>query len=44
MFSAVIFHKIDRNARNEYDYYYNKAQLEKYGVHYEYVTQNIVPN
>lgn len=41
MFSAVIFHKIDRNARNEYDYYYNKAQLEKYGVHYEYVTQNI---
>lgn len=41
MFEIVIFHKIDRNARNEYDYYFHKAQLQKYGVHYEYVAQNI---
>ena len=40
-FSVIVFHKIDRNARNEYDYYFHKAQLRKFGVHYEYVSQNI---
>ena len=41
LFETVVFHKIDRNARNEYDYYFHKVQLQKYGIHYEYVTQNI---
>ncbi|SDF88482.1 recombinase family protein, partial [Sporomusa acidovorans] len=40
-FDLIIFHKIDRNARDEYDYYRYKAQLQKLGVSYEYVTQNI---
>lgn len=41
LFDVIIFHKIDRNARNEYDYYFHKAQLKKVGVGIEYVTQNI---
>lgn len=41
LFDVVIFHKIDRNARNEYDYYYHKAQLKKLGISIEYVAQNI---
>lgn len=41
LFDVIIFHKIDRNARNEYDYYFHKAQLQKLGVSLEYVTQNI---
>lgn len=41
LFDVIIFHKIDRNARNEYDYYFHKAQLKKLGVNIEYVTQNI---
>lgn len=40
-FGVIVFHKIDRNARNEYDYYFHKAQLRKLGIHYEYVSQNI---
>lgn len=41
LFDVIVFHKIDRNARNEYDYYFHKAQLTKLGVYLEYVTQNI---
>jgi len=40
LFETVVFHKIDRNARNEYDYYTNKAQLQKYSVSVEYSAQN----
>lgn len=41
LFDIVVFHKIDRNARNEYDYYLNKLKLEKYGAHIEYAAQSI---
>ena len=41
MFDVIVFHKIDRNARNEFDYYYHKTQLKKYNIRYEYVAQNI---
>ena len=41
LFEIVVFHKIDRNARNEYDYYFHNAQLQKDGVHYDYAAQNI---
>ena len=41
LFDIIVFHKIDRNARNEYDYYFHKANLKKLGVEIEYVTQNI---
>lgn len=41
LFDVVIFHKIDRNARNEYDYYFNKMKLEKYGIRIEYAAQSI---
>ena len=27
-FDIIVFHKIDRNARNEYDYYFHKANLK----------------
>jgi len=40
-FDVIVFHKIDRNARNEYDYYRYKAQLKDLNVSLEYVTQNI---
>ena len=32
IFDVVIFHKIDRNARNEIDYYTNIDRLKKNGV------------
>lgn len=41
LFEVIVFHKIDRNARNEFDYYYHKTQLRKYSVRYEYVAQSI---
>lgn len=40
LFDVVIFHKVDRNARNEYDYYFYKKQLQKNNVHIEYAEQN----
>jgi len=40
LFEIVIFHKIDRNARNEYDYYTRKNELQKYSVNIEYAAQN----
>ena len=41
LFDVIVFHKIDRNARDEYDYYRYKAQLKDLNVSLEYVTQNI---
>ena len=41
MFDVVIFHKIDRNARNEIDYYTNTDRLRKNGVRYEYSAEGI---
>lgn len=41
IFDVVIFHKIDRNARNEIDYYTNVDRLIKNGVSYEYSAEGI---
>lgn len=41
LFDVVIFHKVDRNARDEYDYYNTKKILTGLGVHYEYSKQEI---
>ena len=41
LFDVIIFHKIDRNARNELDYYQTKDMLIKNNVRYEYAVQNI---
>lgn len=38
-FQVAVFHKVNRNARNEYDYYVNKAKLMKNGVRIEYAGQ-----
>lgn len=40
-FDIVIFHKIDRNSRNEVDYYITKAKFLKLGIRYEYAVQSI---
>lgn len=40
-FDVVVFHKIDRNARNELDYYLTKHKLEEAGVKYAYSRQDI---
>lgn len=40
-FDVIIFHKIDRNARNEFDYYTTKHELTRLGIGYEYAVQNI---
>lgn len=39
LFDVVIFHKVDRNARNEYDYYFYKGQLRKNKIRIEYAEQ-----
>lgn len=41
LFDVIIFHKIDRNARNEYDYYFHKAALLKLNIRLEYAAQQI---
>lgn len=41
IFDVVVFHKIDRSARNEYDYYFNKFKLQKFNVRIEFSAQNI---
>lgn len=41
MFDIIVFHKIDRNARNEYDYYLFKYNMQMAGVEYRYAEQNI---
>lgn len=38
-FDIAIFHKIDRNARNEVDYYHTKSLFAKHGVAIEYSGQ-----
>lgn len=40
-FDIIIFHKIDRNARNEFNYYTFKHELAQLGIRYEYAVQNI---
>lgn len=40
-FDVIIFHKIDRNSRNELNYFTFKDKLEKLGVRYEYAAQPI---
>ena len=40
-FDIIIFHKIDRNARNEYNYYTFKNTLAQLGISYEYAAQDI---
>ena len=41
LFDVIIFHKVDRAARNEFDYYNTKRELEEAGVRYEYSKQEI---
>lgn len=40
-FDVIVFHKIDRNARNEFNYYEFKHTLTQLGISYEYAVQNI---
>lgn len=40
LFDVVIMHKVDRGARNEYDYYINKMKLIRAGVGLEYASQS----
>lgn len=41
IFDVIVFHKVDRAARNELDYYTAKDLLLRSGIKYEYATQNI---
>ena len=41
LFDVIIFHKIDRNSRNEFNYYSFKNTLQKLGITYEYAAQAI---
>jgi len=41
IFDVIVFHKIDRNSRNELDYYITKDLLNRTGIKYEYAAQNI---
>ena len=40
-FDVAIFHKVDRNARNEFDYYTFKRSFETLGISYEYSGQSV---
>lgn len=40
-FYVIIFHKIDRNSRNELNYFTFKDKLERLGIRYEYAAQPI---
>lgn len=40
-FDVIIFHKIDRNSRNELNYFTFKDKLERLGISYEYAAQPI---
>lgn len=40
-FDVIIFHKVDRNSRNELNYFKLKDKLEKLGICYEYAAQHI---
>ncbi len=41
LFDVVIMHKIDRNARNEFDYFTFKRVMMQNGISYEYAAQSI---
>lgn len=41
IFDVIIFHKVDRNARNEFDYYNTKRILNNLDISYEYSKQEI---
>lgn len=41
IYDVIIFHKLDRNARNEYDYYNFKRKILSLGLRYEYAAQSI---
>lgn len=43
-FDVIIFHKIDRNSRNELNYFTFKDKLERLGIRYEYAAQSIDTN
>lgn len=40
-FDVIVMHKIDRNARNEFDYFVFKQKMAKYGIQYEYAAQTV---
>lgn len=40
-FDVIVFHKIDRNSRNELNYFNFKDKLERLGIRYEYAAQPI---
>ena len=40
-FDVIIFHKVDRNSRNELNYFTFKDKLERLGIRYEYAAQPI---
>lgn len=40
-FDIIIFHKIDRNSRNEFNYYTVQHTLTRLGIEYEYAVQPI---
>lgn len=40
-FDVIIFHKVDRNSRNELNYFKFKDKFEKLGICYEYAAQHI---
>lgn len=41
LFDVIIMHKIDRNARNEFDYHMFKQKMNSLGIRYEYAAQSI---
>ena len=40
-FDVIVMHKIDRNARNEFDYFVFKQKMVRYGISYEYAAQTV---
>lgn len=40
-FDVIVFHKLDRNARDEFNYYTFQHKLQKLGIDYEYAVQPI---
>ena len=40
-FDIIVMHKIDRNARNEFDYFVFKQKMARYGIRYEYAAQTV---
>lgn len=40
-FDIIVFHKVDRNSRDELNYFKFKDKLERLGIRYEYAAQPI---